>query len=119
MDVLVRLLRGSGDVQTAQSQPIMGTPCDVPLPSTITSMAWQTRLGRSAPKAPTKKAPRPSGWSALEFLCVGLGSVVHAAAARGMRGSRILLLGHLGDHALGREQEACDRCRVLQRRAGH
>jgi hypothetical protein len=38
IDVLVRLLRGSAEVQTAQEQPIMGTPCDVPLPRTITSM---------------------------------------------------------------------------------
>jgi hypothetical protein len=28
----VRLLRGSVEVQTAHSQPIMGTPVDVPVP---------------------------------------------------------------------------------------
>jgi hypothetical protein len=28
--------RGSSDRQTAQSQPIIGTPCDVPEPSTRT-----------------------------------------------------------------------------------
>src|SRR5580658_10563525 len=44
------------------------------------------------------------------------GSVVHAAA-RGMGGSRILLLGELRDHALGREQQTGDRGRVLEGRA--
>ena len=33
-----RVFFGSGDVQTAQSQPIIGTPCDVPLPRTVTFM---------------------------------------------------------------------------------
>ena len=39
IDVLVLLLRGSGEVHTGHVHPIMGTPCDVPLPSMITSMA--------------------------------------------------------------------------------
>ena len=38
MDALVRLLRGSADMQTGQAHPIIGTPWDVPLPRTITSM---------------------------------------------------------------------------------
>src|SRR5829696_5903255 len=35
MDGRVRRSRGSDDRQTAQSQPIAGTPCDVPLPRTV------------------------------------------------------------------------------------
>ena len=35
----VRLSRGSVEEQTAQSQPIIGTPCDVPVPRKMTSMA--------------------------------------------------------------------------------
>jgi hypothetical protein len=31
----VRRSRGSGERQTAQSQPIVGTPIDVPLPNTV------------------------------------------------------------------------------------
>jgi hypothetical protein len=52
MDVLVLLLRGSVDVQTAQVQPIMGTPWDVPLPRTITSILLRERLGPRRHKAP-------------------------------------------------------------------
>jgi len=37
-EALVLLLRGSADMQMGQEHPIMGTPWDVPLPSTITSM---------------------------------------------------------------------------------
>ncbi len=36
MDERVRLSRGSVDWQTAHLQPIIGTPCDVPEPSTVT-----------------------------------------------------------------------------------
>jgi len=36
--VRVRRSRGSGDRQTAQSQAIMGTPWDVPVPRKITSI---------------------------------------------------------------------------------
>jgi hypothetical protein len=32
----VRRSRGSADRHTAQAQPIIGTPCDVPLPNTVT-----------------------------------------------------------------------------------
>jgi len=32
-----RWSRGSGDWQTSQSQPIMGTPCDVPVPRKVTT----------------------------------------------------------------------------------
>src|SRR5262249_38332682 len=35
IDGRVRRSRGSEDRQTAQSQPMAGTPCDVPLPSTV------------------------------------------------------------------------------------
>ena len=42
----------------------------------------------------------------------------HAAAAGHRRGSA-LLLRHLGDHRLGGDQQAGDRCRALQRRAHH
>src|SRR5262245_48692990 len=31
-----RVSRGSADRQTAQSQPIIGTPCDVPVPRKVT-----------------------------------------------------------------------------------
>ena len=36
IDGRVRRSRGSVDRQTAQSQPIIGTPCDVPVPRTVT-----------------------------------------------------------------------------------
>ena len=35
IDARSRLSCGSDERQTAQSQPITGTPCDVPLPSTV------------------------------------------------------------------------------------
>jgi len=38
-DARVRLLRGSTELQTEQSHAIMGTPCDVPVPEEITSIA--------------------------------------------------------------------------------
>ena len=41
-----RLLRGSGERQTAQSQPICGTPEEVPQPSTVTRM--EAGLGEQA-----------------------------------------------------------------------
>ena len=44
IDGRVRRSCGSADVQTAQSQPIVGTPIDVPLPSTV-SVAF-IRTGR-------------------------------------------------------------------------
>jgi hypothetical protein len=37
IDGLVRLSRGSVDWQTAQVQPIIGTPMDVPVPRKVTS----------------------------------------------------------------------------------
>src|SRR4051794_4621901 len=36
IDGRVRRSRGSVEWHTAQSQPIIGTPCEVPLPSTVT-----------------------------------------------------------------------------------
>src|SRR4051794_7973846 len=36
IDGRVRLSRGSTEWHTAQSQPIAGTPCDVPLPRMVT-----------------------------------------------------------------------------------
>jgi hypothetical protein len=36
MDARVRRSRGSVEVQVPQSQPIIGTPCEVPVPSTST-----------------------------------------------------------------------------------
>jgi hypothetical protein len=57
IEVLVLLLRGSADVQTAQEQPIIGTPCDVPLPRTITSMFWGHDWAIAASWHPKKSAP--------------------------------------------------------------
>jgi hypothetical protein len=44
----VRLLRGSRELQTAQSQPITGTPVEVPLPRKVSFMpaSW-TQPGRA------------------------------------------------------------------------
>src|SRR5262245_62145063 len=39
IDGRVRRSRGSAERQTAQSQPIAGTPCDVPLPRTVTRIS--------------------------------------------------------------------------------
>ena len=39
IDARDRLSRGSVDVQVPHSQPIIGTPCDVPVPSTSTLAA--------------------------------------------------------------------------------
>jgi len=61
IDVLVLLLRGSAEVQTAQEQPIIGTPCDVPLPRTITSMVSGGDDWAIAVSWHQKKAPRPFG----------------------------------------------------------
>src|ERR1700690_3718628 len=115
-DVRVRRLRGSADLQTAQGQPIIGTPWEVPLPRTITSMVGVHNWPGAGPWH-HKKAPRPFGRGAFGlFLDRAVRSVVHAAAG-GMRGGRVLLLRDLGDHALCREQEPGDRRRVLQGRA--
>lgn len=38
METRVRLSRGSSEVQTGQSQAIMGIPCEVPVPSRVTFM---------------------------------------------------------------------------------
>src|SRR6266536_921809 len=40
----VRRSRGSVDRQTAQSQPMAGTPCEVPLPRTVTLIDGGDRL---------------------------------------------------------------------------
>src|ERR1700690_1111253 len=117
MDALVRLLRGSADRQTGQPHPIIGTPWDVPLPRTITSILVRTHDCPAPAPWHQKKAPWPHGRGALNQFFRDR-SIVHPAARR-MGGGRILLLGDLGDHALGREQEPSDRSRVLQRRACH
>jgi hypothetical protein len=39
MEARVRLSRGSVEVQVPHLQPIIGTPCDVPVPSTSTLAA--------------------------------------------------------------------------------
>src|SRR5688500_2458687 len=39
-----RLSRGSVDWQTAQAQPIIGTPIDVPVPRNVTSTGQQAEL---------------------------------------------------------------------------
>src|SRR5579863_8474448 len=57
------------------------------------------------------ETPRAVGQSRL------LGSEVHVAAATG-HGGVLLLLRLLRDHGLGGEEQARDRGRVLQRRAG-
>src|SRR5512146_1202482 len=43
----VRWSRGSGELHTAQVHPIVGTPMDVPLPSTVSVafIAWSSSLG--------------------------------------------------------------------------
>jgi hypothetical protein len=41
MDGRVRRSWGSSDRHTAQVQPIIGTPCDVPLPKTLTRAFMQ------------------------------------------------------------------------------
>jgi hypothetical protein len=48
LDVPARRLRGSAEVQTGQSQAIIGTPCDVPEPRIMTSMV--TALRKSLPR---------------------------------------------------------------------
>ena len=42
-DVRRRVSRGSGDVQTAQRHPMMGTPVDVPVPSSV--IVTDSRVG--------------------------------------------------------------------------
>jgi hypothetical protein len=42
VDGRLRRSRGSVDRHTAQVQPIIGTPCDVPLPRTMTRAFIQT-----------------------------------------------------------------------------
>jgi hypothetical protein len=46
MEVRVRWLRGSDDVQTAHLHAIMGTPCDVPVPRKMISMVEPPRMSR-------------------------------------------------------------------------
>ena len=43
IDGRVRRSRGSVERQTAQSQPIAGTPCDVPLPRTVDAVTLKAR----------------------------------------------------------------------------
>ena len=45
IDGRVRRSRGSDERQTAQSQPIAGTPCDVPLPRTVTRIMADGSIG--------------------------------------------------------------------------
>jgi hypothetical protein len=58
-----RWLRGSGEAQTAHSQAIMGTPCDVPVPRKMISMVTPPPKLLPHPLASAaawgkKKAPR-------------------------------------------------------------
>src|SRR2546425_3405944 len=49
-----RRSRGSEERQTAQSQPMAGTPCDVPLPSTVI-----LRLNDALSTVPSLDEPEP------------------------------------------------------------
>ena len=61
----IRLFRESGERQTSQSQPMTGTPVDVPLPRTVNRRGFEA--DKSTTKAPTsstlacKKRPGPIG----------------------------------------------------------
>src|SRR5438445_8441262 len=55
IDGRVRVSRGSDERQTAQSHPIIGMPCDVPVPSSVTlrlndALAAVFRLDESQPQ---------------------------------------------------------------------
>src|SRR3954471_22708938 len=45
-EVRIRRSRGSADLQTVQSQPIIGTPCDVPVPRKVIFTADAAPPGR-------------------------------------------------------------------------
>src|SRR5882724_9672348 len=60
----VRRSRGSDDRQTAQSQPIVGTPMDVPLPRTV-SVAFIV----SQDSCPPPVAAGPGYWLLLHRPC--------------------------------------------------
>ncbi len=70
MDVRVRLSRGSGDVQTGQPHPIIGTPCEVPLPRTITSIFVAAMIGPAGPQGTKKKRPGLSGGALVNVFAV-------------------------------------------------
>ena len=96
IDGRVRRSRGSVDRQTAQSQPIAGTPCDVPLPSTVTRIyGSMIRLCRVPPLSPrrsagaARRAParapaalRPSGCRASSARAATRISIICAAPSR-------------------------------------
>ena len=52
MDDRVRLSRGSADVQTAQSHPIIGTPCEVPVPRNVMVSGRPTSFPSSGARLP-------------------------------------------------------------------
>src|SRR5579862_2203282 len=91
------------------------------------------RAGSGEPRAPRRTAVLRAAASVVEVVAAAVVHAAHsahathpahpshaahstAAAARGRLG---LLLGLLGDHGLGGEQEAGDRGSVLQRAAGY
>src|SRR6478736_402674 len=57
MQARVRLLRGSGEVHTAQSHAIIGTPCDVPVPRKITSMGLDGIPSAGSWQEPAQRRP--------------------------------------------------------------
>src|SRR5688572_4442312 len=96
----VRLLRGSDEVHTAQSQAIIGTPCDVPVPRKTISMlvshgtrcssSWQERhktrpsTNQATSWLPVRftpaEAPKPgSGWVWWNLTSGRLNDATHAA----------------------------------------
>src|SRR2546423_4386786 len=70
------------------------------------------------------RAKRKRGWLAPTSRCFPnqriIGLIVHAAHARAVTAaarSWFFLLRNFGDEAFGRQQQTCNRGRVLQRRA--
>ena len=53
-----RLSRGSVDRQTAQAQPIIGTPIDVPVPRNVTSTGLGAERGRTVLARSSRRSVR-------------------------------------------------------------
>src|SRR5690606_19606322 len=89
-----------------------------PPPRKIAGKPITTKRARWLPTAPSSKSV--TGNSGLSFLRPSLevhaAHAAHAAAARHCRGR---LLGQLGDHRLGGDEERSDRGRVLEGGADH
>src|SRR5215468_1108534 len=84
-------------------------------PETRATPASRDTAGSPAPAGERRTARgRPR---AVRLTWLPRGSEVHVTATAG-RGGGLLLLGLLRDHGLGREEQARDRSRVLQRRPG-